>query len=106
MTAAHGELAMFIAFHTKCHDVNSTTRVLFKRQRLHNDEVLRICWQLDIDEFVNAIGRFEEVRVGVLAQFAFEVAPEVRGDLRRLLSLLLQLQPVFEAQVVDETNGA
>ena len=86
MTSTHSELTVLFC---KCHDMDCTTRVFLKCQRLHHDVVLRVCWRLYVYKFVDSILGFEEVRVGVLAKLTLKIAPEECRYLRCLLALHL-----------------
>ena len=86
MASSHSELTMLLS---KGHDMDRATRVFLKRQRLHHDVVLRVCWRLYVYQPIDSIFGLEEVGVGVLAELTLEIAPEERGYLRCLLALHL-----------------
>jgi len=103
VTSAHRKLALLFS---EGHNVDSATGVFLEGKRLHDDEVLRVCRRFYVHQFVDLVGRFEQVGVGILAEFTLEVAPEESRDLRGLLTLHLQTEPVLEALVVDKAHSA
>ena len=60
---------------------------------------------LNINQVVQLIlGRLKQVRIGILAELALKVAPKECRHLGSLFALHFELQPVFDALVVDEAN--
>jgi len=85
--------------------VNCSTRVLFQWQRLHHHKVARL-GSLDLHQLVYFLVYAEKVRVREFADFALEVLPVERLQLRGFFHAHLELQPVFETEVVDEAHAS
>lgn len=84
--------------------MDRTTRVFFERQGLHYNVIVRVCRSFNVHKSVDPIRSLEQVRIGVLAELTLEISPEERRDLWCLFTLHLQVQPVLEAGVVDESH--
>lgn len=100
MPSTHFELCVLFV---KIKQVDRSARVFFKGQWFHYYIAITLGF-LNIDEPVNSIFNFKNIRISKFANLTFKSLPVIRYYISYLFSLQFDIEPVFETFKMYKTH--